>query len=99
MCYPFLPTQFILYVMPSSRSISISSEAAETRRYRRSAFNGAKQLAAAQAPQRRVLILLVLLALVLMTTLALIVGVHMQSAESTQSYSVPTTPAIHLASH
>ena len=85
--------------MASPRSISFRSEAPEVRRYRRSAFNGAKQLAAAQAPQRRVLIMLALLALALIATLAIIVGVHLQSVESTPAFAVPTTPTTHLASH
>lgn len=59
------------------------------RGYRRSAFNGAKQLSAAQAPNRRILLLLALLVLALVGAIAVIVGVHLQS-ESTQPGSYPS---------
>jgi hypothetical protein len=64
--------------MASPRSISAKSLAASERRYRRSAFNGAKQLSAAQAPNRRILVVLALLAFALVASLATIVGVHLQ---------------------
>jgi len=50
------------------------------RRYRRSSFNGAKQLSAAQAPQRRILVLLAVLAFALVASLSIIVGVHLQGS-------------------
>ncbi|RZK22627.1 MAG: hypothetical protein EOO56_07845, partial [Hymenobacter sp.] len=64
--------------MASPRSVSARSLAPSERRHRRSAFNGAKQLNAAQAPGRRILVLLVLLALALLAALAVIVGLHVQ---------------------
>ncbi len=63
--------------------MSARSLAPSERRYRRSSFNGAKQLSAAQAPGRRVLVLLALLALALLVTLVVIVGLHMQGADRT----------------
>lgn len=65
--------------MPSTRS-GAGPSAATSRRYRRSAFNGAKQLNAVQAPSRFVLAALGLLALALVATLAFIVGVHLQGS-------------------
>lgn len=67
--------------MASPRSISAKPLASSERRYRRSAFNGSKQLAAAQAPTRRILVLLALLAFALVATLAIIVGVHLQRGD------------------
>ncbi|MFD1870913.1 hypothetical protein [Hymenobacter bucti] len=64
--------------MASPRSIPARSLAPSERRYRRSAFNGAKQLSAAQAPNRRILVLLALLTFALVASLAIIVGVHLQ---------------------
>lgn len=66
--------------MASPRSISARTLASSERRYRRSAFNGAKQLSAAQAPNRRILVVLALLGLALVASLAVIVGVHLQSS-------------------
>lgn len=83
--------------MASPRSISARSLASSERRYRRSAFNGAKQLSAAQAPNRRILVVLGLLAFALVVSLAVIVGVHLQrDSEPTTSY--PAAAAIHPAS-
>ena len=64
--------------MPS-RSVTSHPVATPARRYRRSAFNGARQLDAMQAPKRRLLLFLGLLALALVAALAVIVGVHVQS--------------------
>lgn len=73
--------------MASSRSISDRSLASSGRRYRRSAFNGAKQLSAAQAPNRRILVLLAVLAFALVASIGIIVGVHLQGAtEQTTGY-------------
>ncbi|MBJ6144059.1 hypothetical protein [Hymenobacter sp. BT559] len=83
--------------MASSRSISDRSLASSTgRRYRRSAFNGAKQLSAAQAPNRRILALLAVLAVALIASVGVIVGVHLQS-DNDQSAGYPAA-AIHPAS-
>ena len=82
--------------MASPRSISARSLASSERRYRRSAFNGAKQLSAAQAPNRRVLVVLALLAFALVASLAVIVGMHLQS-DNEQAAGYPAA-AIHPAS-
>ena len=82
--------------MASPRSISARSLASPERRYRRSAFNGSKQLSAAQAPNRRILVVLALLAFALVVSLAVIVGVHLQS-DSEPSAGYPAA-AIHPAS-
>ena len=82
--------------MASPRSISARSLASSERRYRRSAFNGAKQLSAAQAPNRRILVVLGLLAFALVASLAVIVGVHLQR-DSEQAAGYPAA-AIHPAS-
>ena len=84
--------------MASPRSMSAKSLAPSERRYRRSSFNGAKQLKAAQAPNRRILILLGLLAVALLAALAVIVGTHLGSSEPATPGAVPS-PAIHPASH
>ena len=82
--------------MASSRSVSARPLASTERRYRRSAFNGAKQLSAAQAPTRRVLVLLGLLALALVMALVVIVGVHVQHADEPLGQAATFT---HPASH
>jgi hypothetical protein len=82
--------------MASPRSISARSLASSERRYRRSAFNGSKQLSAAQAPNRRILVVLALLAFALVVSLAVIVGVHLQS-DSEPAAGYPAA-AIHPAS-
>jgi len=64
--------------MSSSRSIPDRALASSGRRYRRSAFNGAKQLSAVQAPNRRILVLLAVLAFALIASVGVIVGVHLQ---------------------
>jgi len=78
--------------------MSAKSLAPSERRYRRSSFNGARQLQAAQAPNRRILILLGLLAVALLAALAIIVGTHLGSSEPATPGVVPS-PAIHPASH
>jgi len=86
--------------MASPRSLSARSltPSPSGQRYRRSAFNGAKQLDAAQAGSRRIIILLGLLALALVAAIAVIVGVHLQGgAEQPGSY--PAATATHPASH
>ena len=84
--------------MASPRSVSAKSLAASDRRYRRSSFNGAKQLKAAQAPSQRILGLLILLALALLVAVAVIVGVHLQGSGE-QLPSAPASEATHPASH
>jgi hypothetical protein len=81
--------------MASPRSIPAKPLATAERRYRRSAFNGAKQLNAAQAPTRRILVLLAFLAFALVATLAIIVGVHLQRGDeqATGYPSALTRPA------
>ncbi|MGI4867156.1 MAG: hypothetical protein ACRYFZ_24780 [Janthinobacterium lividum] len=81
--------------MASPRSYPARSLASPVRRYRRSAFNGSKQLSAAQAPNRRILVLLGLLAFALVAAIAVIVGVHLQgTSESSSSLpAVATHPA------
>jgi hypothetical protein len=81
--------------MASPRSISARSLASSERRYRRSSFNGAKQLSAAQAPNRRILVLLALLAFALVASLGVIVGVHLQN-DNDQVAGYPTA-VIHPA--
>ena len=72
--------------MASPRSISARPLASSSeRRYRRSAFNGSKQLSAAQAPNRRILVLLGLLAFALVAAVAVIVGVHLQGTSESSS--------------
>jgi len=78
--------------------MSAKSLAPSERRYRRSSFNGARQLQAAQAPNRRILILLGLLAVALLAALAIIVGTHLGSSEPATPGVVPS-PAIHPANH
>lgn len=58
--------------MASPHLGSAHHAAAQARRYRRSAFNGAKQLAAVGAPQRRVLAAVSLLALLLVAALTVV---------------------------
>jgi hypothetical protein len=70
------------------------------RRYRRSSFNGAKQLSAAQAPNRRILVLLGLLGVVLLAALAVIVATHLGSgSEATPVPGAAYHSATHPASH
>ena len=66
--------------MPSSRSVSSKHSTAHLRQYRRSSFNGARQLEAAGAKNRRVLAAVGLLALALVATLV-VVAVHLASRE------------------
>jgi hypothetical protein len=80
--------------MASPRSVSAKSLASTDRRYRRSAFNGAKQLSAAQAPNRRILFLLGVLVLGLVAALAVIIGVQVLGDKPD---SAPTS-LIHQAS-
>jgi hypothetical protein len=84
--------------MASPRSVPARSLAPSERRYRRSSFNGAKQLSAAQAPNRRILVLLGLLAVALLAALAIIVGTHLGSSEADTPGAVPS-PVTHPASH
>jgi hypothetical protein len=86
--------------MASPRSVSAKSLAPSERRYRRSSFNGAKQLKAAQAPNRRILVLLGLLAVALLAALAVIVGTHLGSGSSEPAApGAAGSPVIHPASH
>jgi hypothetical protein len=79
--------------------VSAKSLAPSERRYRRSSFNGAKQLKAAQAPNRRILALLGLLAVALLATLAVIVGTHLGSGSEPAVPGVVSGPATHPAGH
>ena len=83
--------------MASPRSLPARSLTSPVQRYRRSAFNGARQLDAAQASSRRILVLLGLLALALVAAIAVIVGMHLQG-DSEPLGSYPATTAIHPAS-
>ena len=85
--------------MASPRSIGARSLATPVRRYRRSSFNGAKQLKAAQAPNRRILVLLGLLALALIAALAVIVGVHIQKGNDGQLSEPAATTVTHPSSY
>jgi len=85
--------------MASPRSIPARSLAPSERRYRRSSFNGAKQLSAAQAPTRRVLVLLGLLVAALLVALAVIVGTHLTSSDAEPATDAAYSPATHLATH
>jgi hypothetical protein len=91
----YFPPVYLILLMASPRSISARSLASPERRYRRSAFNGAKQLSAAQAPNRRILVLLALLAFALVASIGVIVGVHLQT-ESEQAAGYPAA-VIHPA--
>jgi len=75
------------------------SLAPSERRYRRSSFNGAKQLKAAQAPNRRILMLLGLLAVALLAALAVIVGTHLGSGPEPAAPGLVSSPVTHPASH
>lgn len=77
--------------MASPRSVTARSLASSERRYRRSTFNGSKQLSAAQAPNRRILLLLALLALGLVVAVAVIVGVHLQHTDDPSPYAPAAT--------
>jgi hypothetical protein len=92
-----LPTRLSYFIMASPRSIAGRQPAPSERRYRRSAFNGAKQLRAAQAPNRRILVFLALLAFALLASLAVIVGVHLQR-DNEQTAGYPAA-VIHPTSH
>jgi hypothetical protein len=85
--------------MASPRSIPAKPLASSERRYRRSSFNGAKQLSAAQAPTRRILVLLGVLAAALLVALAVIVGTHLGSDEQAPAGGASLGPATHPASH
>ncbi|MGI4736497.1 MAG: hypothetical protein ACRYG7_15080 [Janthinobacterium lividum] len=80
--------------MASPRLVSDRSLTSSDRRPRRSAFNGAKQLSAAQAPNQRILLLLVGLALGLVAALAVIIGMQMVGDQPETS----PTSFIHQAS-
>ncbi len=62
--------------MPSSRSAITKHSAAPSRRHRRSAFNGSKQLSALEAENRQVLWALGALGLALIVALV-VVAIHM----------------------
>ena len=68
------------------------SLAPSERRYRRSSFNGAKQLKAAQAPNRRILVLLGVLAVALLAALAVIIGTHLSTSSEPGTVLSPATP-------
>jgi len=85
--------------MASPRSMPARSLAPSERRYRRSSFNGAKQLKAAQAPNRRILVVLGLLAAALLVALAVIVGTHLGTGTEPASSGAAFGPATHPASH
>jgi len=85
--------------MASPRSMPAKSLAPSERRYRRSSFNGAKQLKAAQAPNRRILLLLGLLAVALLAALAVIVGTHLSSGPEPAAPGLGSSPVTHPASH
>ena len=74
------------------------SLASSERRYRRSSFNGAKQLKAAQAPNRRILVLLGLLAVALLAALAVIIGTHLGTSSEPATPGTVLTPATPPAS-
>ena len=63
----------------ASPPLSSSSRSRSSRSYRRSSFNGAKQLSAAQAPTRRTLLLVGALALALVVALG-VVAFHLAGA-------------------
>jgi hypothetical protein len=75
------------------------SLAPSERRYRRSSFNGAKQLKAAQAPNRRILVLLGLLAAALLVALAVIIGTHLSTSSEPLAPGAVVSPATPPASH
>jgi hypothetical protein len=79
--------------------MSAKSLAPSERRYRRSSFNGAKQLKAAQAPNRRILVLLGVLALALLATLAVIIGTHLGTSSEPAVPGAVISPATPPASH
>jgi len=83
--------------MASPRSLPARSLASSERRYRRSSFNGAKQLSAVQAPNRRILVLLGLLVAALLVALAVIVGTHLLGSETAPASGAAYSPAIHPA--
>jgi hypothetical protein len=63
----------------ASPPLSSSNRARSSRSYRRSSFNGAKQLSAAQASTRRTLLLVGALALALLVTLG-VVAFHLSGS-------------------
>lgn len=85
--------------MASPRSASARPLATSERRYRRSSFNGARQLSAAQAPARRILVLLGLLAAALLVTVAVIVGTHLTSPDAPATSPAASAAATHPASY
>ncbi|HET9502624.1 MAG TPA: hypothetical protein VFO93_03735 [Hymenobacter sp.] len=85
--------------MASPRSASARPLAASERRYRRSSFNGARQLSAAQAPTRRILVLLGLLAVALLVAVAVIVGTHFAGREAPATGAAGSAAATHPASY
>jgi hypothetical protein len=93
--HPLISLRF----MASPRSMPARPLAPSERRYRRSSFNGAKQLAAAQAPNRRILVLLGLLAVALLAVLAVIVGMHLGSGSEPAMPGAVVGPATHPAGH
>jgi hypothetical protein len=77
LCYSVcLPTHSNISTMSSSNSSINKHAAAPTRRYRRSSFNGAKQLAALEAENRQVLWALGALGIALLVALV-VVAIHM----------------------
>ncbi len=85
--------------MASPRSASARPLAASEQRYRRSSFNGARQLSAAQAPARRILLLLGLLAVALLVALAVIVGTHFVGHEPPAAGPAGSGAATHPANY
>jgi hypothetical protein len=86
--------------MASPRSVPANALAPSDRRYRRSSFNGSKQLSAAQAPNRRILVLLGLLGVALLAALAVIVVTHLGSgSEAAPMPGAALSSTTHPASH
>jgi hypothetical protein len=67
-------------MMPSSRSVITKHSAAPARRYRRSSFNGAKQLSALESENRHILWTLGALGVALIAALV-VVAVHMTGGQ------------------
>jgi flagellar basal body-associated protein FliL len=85
--------------MASPRSLPARSLASSERRHRRSSFNGAKQLSAAQAPSRRILVLLGLLVGALLVALAVIVATHLSTSSDAPATGAALSPATLPATH
>lgn len=85
--------------MASPRTAPARPLAASERRYRRSSFNGARQLSAAQAPARRILVLLGLLAVALLAAVAVIVGTHLAGPDTSATGPASGAAATHPASY